>query len=209
MIQPAGFAERRKWEHRARQLAWVSLVWHLTEGAISIGLGLAASSIALIGFGADSFIETAAGAVVLWRLTGSRVQDAGRERAERRAAKMIAVTFYVLAVYVIAHATFAIVTVTKPEESIFGIIMAATTMIAMPPLAIAKQRIGKRIGSCATSSEGTQNMLCAYLSAGLLLGLGANALLGWWWADPLTALLIAIVTLREGQNAWRGEIDCC
>lgn len=203
------FAERRTWERRARMLAFASLFWHVGEGVISIGLGISAGSIALIGFGADSFIETAAGAVVLWRLTGSRVADAGRELAERRAARMIAVTFYVLAAYVFTHSIYALITAQHPEASTYGVIMAFVTMVAMPPLAIAKQRIGRRIGSCATESEGTQNMLCAYLSAALLVGLGANSLLGWWWADPAVAVIIGAVAIREGRSAWRGEIDCC
>jgi divalent metal cation (Fe/Co/Zn/Cd) transporter len=204
-----GLQDRELWERRARRLAWVSLLWHVAEGLLAVGLGLAAGSVALVAFGADSFIEATAGGVVLWRLTGSRRKEAHRRVAERRAARLIAVTFYLLAAYIVVQATYALVTATKAEPSPRGIALAVVTLIAMPPLAIAKQRIGHRIRSCATRSEGTQNMLCAYLSAALLVGLGVNAFLGWWWADPVIAVVIGAVAVREGRSSWRGDIECC
>lgn len=209
LLPASNFAERRRWERRARQLAWASLLWHVIEGLVSVGLGLLAGSVALVAFGADSFIETAAGAIVLWRLTGSRVIGEHRERAERRASRAIAATFFLLAAYVVAQCSYALAVGEHPGASWWGVAMAFVTMVAMPPLAIAKRRIGRRIDSCATSSEGAQNMLCAYLSAGLLVGLLANATLGWWWADPVVALGIAAVAVREGISAWNGKVDCC
>ena len=202
---PAG-EDRAVLVRRARSLAWLGVGWHAIEAAIAIAAGLAASSIALIGFGADSVIESVAGFVVLWRFAAVR---ASSEHAERRAQRLIAISFYVIAVYVAVEAVRALAGGEEPEASWVGIGLAAFTAATMPPLAIAKARVAARLGSSATRSEGRQNMLCAYLSLGLLAGLGANALLGWWWADPVTALAIAGVAVREGRDAWRGEDSCC
>src|SRR3712207_2087070 len=190
---------------RARLLAWLGVGWHGVEAAVAVGAGLAASSIALIGFGADSLIESAAGIILLWRFAASR---AASEDAERRAQKLIALSFYVLAAYVGFEAVRSLLTGERPDASWVGIGLAAVTLPTMPPLAIAKGRIGEKLGSSATKSEGRQNMLCAYPSAALLVGLGAKALFGLWWADPVTALLIAGVAGRESRESWRGE-SCC
>jgi divalent metal cation (Fe/Co/Zn/Cd) transporter len=179
--------------------------WHGVEAAIAVGAGLIAGSIALIGFGADSLIESFAGFILLWRFAASR---AASEDAERRAQKLIAVSFYAIAAYVSFEAVRSLLVGDRPEASWVGIGLAAVTLVTMPPLAIAKGRIGEKLGSSATKSEGQQNMLCAYLSAALLVGLGANALFGLWWADPVTALVIAAVALKEGRESWRGE-SCC
>ena len=202
---PPKAGERERLVRRARLLAWLGVGWHGIEAAVAIGAGLAASSIALIGFGADSLIESAAGIILLWRFAASRVSS---EDAERRAQRLIGVTFYVIALYVGFEAVRSLLTGERPDASWVGIGLAAVTLVTMPPLAIAKTRIGERLGSSATKSEGQQNMLCAYLSAALLVGLGANALFGLWWADPVTALLIAGVAVREGRESWRGE-SCC
>jgi divalent metal cation (Fe/Co/Zn/Cd) transporter len=190
---------------RARKLAWLGIAWHVAEAAIAIAAGLAATSIALIGFGADSLIESVAGLVVVWRFAETR-QDS--ERAERRAQRMIGASFGVIGVYVAVEAVRALMIGTHPEASWVGIGLAAVTLATMPLLARAKARVGDELHSSATVSEGRQNLLCAYLSAGLLVGLGANALLGWWWADPITALAIAGVALYEGREAWRGNACC-
>ncbi len=187
---------------RAKLLARLGLAWHGVEAAVAILAGLSASSVALVGFGADSLVEAAAGVIVLWRLASSSAE------AERRAQQLIAVSFYVIAVYVGVEAIRSLVGGHEPDASWVGIGLAAVTVVAMPPLALAKARVGERLQSSATRSEGRQNMLCAYLSAGLLAGLLANALLAWWWADPVAALAIAGVAIREGRQAWRGE-DCC
>ena len=190
---------------RAKLLAWLGLGWHGVEAAVAVGAGLAAGSIALVGFGADSLVEAVAGFVLLWRFAGTR---ASSERAERSAQKLIALSFYAIAVYVGFEAVRALVFAERPEVSWIGIGLAVVTLAVMPPLAVAKGRVGERLGSSATKSEGRQNMLCAYLSAALLVGLGANALFGLWWADPATALLIAGVAVKEGRESWRGE-SCC
>jgi divalent metal cation (Fe/Co/Zn/Cd) transporter len=197
--------ERRSLVRRARLLAAGGVAWHLVEFAIAIGAGIAASSIALIGFGIDSIVESAAGGIVLWRF-GTRSSQS--ETAERRAQQLIALSFFLLAAYVGVEAIRALVAGHHPETSWVGIGLAAFTAPTMPLLAAAKRRVGQQLGSAATVQEGVQNMVCAYLSVALLVGLLANALVGWWWADPAAALVIAAVAAREGRESWRGE-GCC
>lgn len=188
-------------------LAWVGLGWHFVEAAVAIGAGIAAGSIALIGFGADSLIEAGAGVVVLWLMAGTR---SASPTAERRAQQLIAGSFVVLAAYVGVESVRDLVGSHRPDVSWIGIGLSVVTLATMPPLAAAKRRVGHALGSSATTSESRQTMLCAYLSAALLVGLGANALFGWWWADPAAALVIAGVALHEAREAWRGEAcDCC
>ncbi|MGA8803079.1 MAG: cation transporter [Solirubrobacterales bacterium] len=190
---------------RAKSLARLGLGWHAIEAAVAIAAGLAAGSVALIGFGADSVVESVAGIVLLWRFGEGRHSS---EAAERRAYRLIAISFWVIAAYVGVEAVRQLIAGDHPEASWIGIALAAIALATMPPLAMAKSKVAQQLGSAATRAEGRQNMLCAYLSAGLLVGLGANALAGWWWADPITALLIAGVAVREGREAWRGE-TCC
>jgi divalent metal cation (Fe/Co/Zn/Cd) transporter len=205
--RPVQTAERAKLERQARWLAWGGIVWHFIEFAIALAAGIAASSIALIGFGADSLIESLAGLVVLWLFTGSRI---GSEGAERRAQQLIAVSFYALAAYVGIEAMRSLIGGNEPDVSWVGIALAAFTAPTMPLLARAKRRIGHKLGSSATVQEASQTQLCAYLSVALLIGLGANALFGWWWADPIAALVIAAVAIREGRESWRGDsCECC
>src|ERR671938_1518045 len=197
--------ERATLVRRARLLAGSGVAWHGLEMAIALGAGIAAGSIALIGFGTDSLIEALAGGIVLWRFAGTR---ASSEAAERRAQKLIGLSFYLLAAYVGVEALRALLTHEVPAASWLGIGLAVVTAITMPLLARAKARVGDALSSSATKGEGRQNMLCAYLSVALLLGLGANALFGLWWADPVTALVIAGVAVKEGRESWRGD-SCC
>jgi divalent metal cation (Fe/Co/Zn/Cd) transporter len=197
--------ERAKLERQARLLAWGGIAWHFVEFGIAIGAGIAASSIALIGFGADSLIESLAGFVVLWLFTGTRL---GSAAAERRAQQMISVSFFVLAAYVTAEAIRTLVGGQHPETSWIGVGLAAFTAPTMPLLALAKRRIGNKLHSAAAVKEAGQTILCAYLSVALLIGLLANALAGWWWADPAAALVIAAFAVSEGRESWRGE-GCC
>ena len=202
-------AERGILERRARLLAWAGIGWHAVEFGIAVAAGLAAGSIALVGFGADSLIEALAGAIVLWLFTGSRL---GSHAAERRAQQLIAITFFALAVYVGVEATRTLAGGAHPQTSWVGIGLATFTAATMPLLARAKRRTAGRLGSSATVKEASQTQLCAYLSIALLIGLGTNALFGWWWADPLTALTIAAVAIKEGRQSWHGEgctEDCC
>jgi divalent metal cation (Fe/Co/Zn/Cd) transporter len=192
---------------RARLLAWGGNAWHVVEFAIAIGAGLAAGSIALIGFGLDSLVEVAAGTVIVWLFSGRRIADP--QRAERRAQQLIAISFFALAAYIGVEASRDLIAGVHPDASWVGIGLAAVTAPTMPLLARAKRRVGRRLGSSATVSEGAQNQLCAYLSVALLVGLGTNALFGLWWADPLAALVIAGVALREGRQSWRGDACGC
>lgn len=197
--------ERGKLERQARRLAWGGIGYHFVEFAVALVAGITAGSIALIGFGADSLIEAGAGFVVLWLFTGQRL---GSERAERRAQQLIAGSFFVLAGYVTVESLRSLFGGNEPEASWLGIGLAAFTMVTMPLLALAKRRIGQKLHSPAAVKEASQTQLCAYLSVALLVGLLANALAGWWWADPAAALVIAGVAVREGVESWRGE-GCC
>ena len=190
---------------RARLLSWASLGYMALEGAVAIAAGIVAGSIALIGFGIDSAIEGFASVVIVWRFTGRRTLS---HAAEERAQKLVAVQFFILAPYVAVESVRALVEGTRPDESIVGIALAASSLVVMPYLGRAKQRIGARIGSSATASEGKQNLLCAYLAGALLIGLVGNAVAGAWWLDPLVGLLIAYVAVVEGREAWRGDACC-
>jgi divalent metal cation (Fe/Co/Zn/Cd) transporter len=190
---------------RARVLAGVGLAWHLVEAAVAIAAGVVASSVALVGFGADSLVEAVAGVVVLWRFAGARATSAA---AERRAQRLIGVSFFAIALYVSVEAARSLIGAHAPDASWVGIGLSVVTLVSMPPLAAAKARVADRLDSAATRSEGRQNLLCAYLSAALLVGLLANAALGWWWADPLAALGVGFVAVREGRAAWRGDAGC-
>ncbi|MDQ3934421.1 MAG: cation transporter [Actinomycetota bacterium] len=190
---------------RAKLLSWASLAYMAVEGAVAVVAGIVAGSIALIGFGIDSAIEGFASVVIVWRFTGSRTLS---EAAEQRAQRLVAIQFFVLAPYVAVEAIRALVNGSHADESVVGIALAATSLVVMPYLGRAKQRIGRRIGSSATASEGKQNLLCAYLAGALLVGLVGNALFGAWWLDPVVALLIAYVAVVEGREAWRGEACC-
>lgn len=198
-------ATRLRLQRRARLLATGGIAWHLVEFGVALGAGIAASSVALIGFGVDSLIESFAGLVVVWLFTGGRPAD---DQAERRAQQLIAASFLALALYVGVESTRTLAGGDHPETSWVGIALAAFAAITMPALAAAKRRVGNRLHSAATVKEGAQNMLCAYLSVGLLVGLLANALAGWWWADPTVALLIGAVAVREARESWRGD-GCC
>lgn len=190
---------------RVRRLSWISLGVMSAEGLIAIVAGITAGSIALVGFGLDSVVEGAASVVLIWRMSGARVFS---QHAEDRAQRLVALQFFVLAPYVAVESVRSLADGDRPDETLLGIGLAATSVIVMPMLGIAKQRIADEIGSAATRGEGRQNMLCAYLAGALLAGLLANALAGAWWLDPLVGLLIAGVAVREGVESWRGD-GCC
>ncbi|HST19338.1 MAG TPA: cation transporter [Gaiellaceae bacterium] len=174
---------------------------------MAIAAGVAAGSVALIGFGADSLIEGLSGFVIIWLFTGSRLRST---TAERRAQQVIAASYFVLAVYIALDSLRDLIFGFEPGVSWVGIGLAAVTAPTMPLLAKAKRNVGRKLNSSATVSEAEQNMICAYLSIALLVGLLANALFGWWWADPAAALVIAAVAVREGRESWAGEsCDCC
>jgi divalent metal cation (Fe/Co/Zn/Cd) transporter len=190
---------------RARLLSWISLAWMSAEGVIALAAGVAAGSIALISFGLDSFIEGFASLVIVWRFTGSRLYS---HAAETRAQKLVAIQFFLLAPYVAFEAIHKLWTAEEPSTSWLGIALVTSSLIGMPALGIAKRRLADRLGSVATRGEGTQNLLCAYLAAAVLAGLLGNAFFGLWWLDPVAALVVAAVAIREGVQSWRGE-GCC
>jgi divalent metal cation (Fe/Co/Zn/Cd) transporter len=191
---------------RVKLLSWFSLAWMTLEGGVAMLAGVLAGSIALIGFGIDSAIEGFASAIIVWRFTGQRMFSEG---AERRAQKLVAVQFFLLAPYVAFEAVKALVAGEHADTSVLGIALGASSLAMMPYLGIAKQRLADRLGSPATKGEGRQNMLCAYLAGALLVGLLGNAMFGAWWLDPAVGLLIAGVALKEGAEAWRGEGCAC
>jgi divalent metal cation (Fe/Co/Zn/Cd) transporter len=190
---------------RVKVLSWLSLGWMTIEGVVAIAAGIVASSIALVGFGLDSAIEGLASAIIIWRFTGSRVFS---HVAEQRAQKLVAAQFFLLAPYVTFESLKTLIGGEHPDVSWVGIGLAIGSVILMPILGIAKQRLADQMGSAATAGEGRQNMLCAYLAGALLIGLLGNALAGAWWLDPAVGLLIAGVAVKEGVEAWRGE-GCC
>jgi len=207
--QPANLdpSERDRLVRRARLLAWGGNVWHAVEFGVAVGAGIAAGSVALVGFGGDSLIEALAAFIILWRFADRRSHS---EHAERRAQQLIAASYALLVAYILIESLRTLLEGHHPGESWVGIGLAAFTAPTMPLLALAKRRVGHRLGSAATVSEAAQNQLCAYLSIALLVGLLANALAGWWWADPVAALVIAGVAANEGVKSWRGEsCDCC
>jgi divalent metal cation (Fe/Co/Zn/Cd) transporter len=190
---------------RVRLLSWLSLVWMTAEGAVGIFAGATAGSVALVGWGLGSAIEGLAAVIVIWRFTGSRMHS---ETSERRAQRGVAVSFFLLAPYIAVEAIRGLATGAHPETSILGIAVTASSVVLMPALGIAKRRLGEQLGSGATASEGTQNLLCAAQGAAVLLGLAANAAIGAWWLDGVIALGLAAFAVEEGREAWRGE-GCC
>lgn len=194
--------DRALWRRTALALAWATIAWNSLEAVIAIAFGAEAGSIALIGFGLNSIVEVGSALVVVWQFSGTDVER------EQRALRLIAGSFFVFAAYVTAQAVWNLITRSEPSESVAGIVLAALSVMVMPVLAIAKDRVGRRMSSRTVVADSGQTMLCSYLSAVLLIGLVANATLGWWWADPIAALVIAVLAVREGREAWRGEVCC-
>ena len=203
--QPPPSADYLRAVRRVKQLSWLSLVWMGAEGTIAIVAGVLAGSIALVGFGIDSAIEGFASAIIVWRFTGSRLHS---HAAEQRAQKLVASQFFLLAPYIAFEAVHRLITGERPDVSWLGMALTASSLIGMPLLGIAKVRLAHQLGSPATKGEGNQNLLCAYLAGAVLIGLGANAAFGLWWLDPIAALVIAGVAVREGLETWRGG-GCC
>jgi len=204
-VQLAGSATRAgraPWRRTALALAWATIAWNSIEAIVAIGSGAEAGSIALVGFGLNSIVEVGSAVGVVWQFSGADVER------EQRALKLIAGSFFVFAAYVAGRAVWDLIVRSQPSESVPGIVLAACSLVVMPGLAIAKRRLGRRMASPTVVADGGQTLLCSYLSAVLLVGLVANATLGWWWADPVAALVIAGLAVREGREAWRGE-TCC
>ena len=183
---------------RGKLLEYATVAYNSLEGVIAVGAGLVAGSIALVGFGFDSAIEVGASLLLIWRLHMG-------ERSEQRALKLVGISFLVLAAWVVFDAGRSLFLHQEPKESFVGIILAAASVVVMPILVRAKRRVADAINSRAMHAEATQTQLCMYLSAILLAGLGLNAWLGWWWADPVAALVMVPIIGNEGREALRGE----
>ena len=196
-------ADRQRLGRRAQLLAAASVSYNLLEAAIAITAGAIAGSVALVGFGLDSVVEVSSGLVVLWQF-----RHALPEARERQALRLIAISFFALAAYVGFESLRSLRGGAEPGPSPVGIGLAVASLAVMPLLSWAQRRTGKQLGSNAVVADGTQALLCTYLSAVLLLGLVLNATLGWSWADPIAGLVVAAVAVKEGREAWRGD-GCC
>lgn len=192
---------------RGRYLEYFTIGYNSLEGLIAVGAGIAAGSIALVSFGFDSLIEVTSGVALLWRLQAD-VNEQGRERVEALSLSIVGVCFVVLAVYVSYDSVKSLIRREAPDESLVGIVLAAVSLIIMPLLVRAKRKVARGIKSNALMADSKQTELCTYLSAILLGGLLLNAVLGWWWADPVAALVMVPIIAREGIEALRGE-TCC
>lgn len=189
---------------RGKLLEYATIGYNSLEGIIAIAAGLLAGSVALVGFGFDSVIEVISGATLLWRLYAD-VDETRREQVEQRALRIVGWSFLLLAAYVTFDAGKAIIRREPPDESMLGIVIAALSLVVMPLLVRAKRRVAAAIGSKALDADATQTALCTYLSAILLGGLLLNALAGWWWADPVAALVMVPIIVKEGLEGIRGE----
>ena len=194
----ASAAELARLRRRGFALEYASMAWMTAEAAVAITAGVLASSVALTGFGLDSVIELFAAAVVVWQLRG---EQEGEER-ETRAVRLIGVTFFVLAAYLTIQAIRDLVTGARPGESVPGLAVAAAALLVMPALAVAKRRTGRALGNRTLVADSAETAFCASISAATLLGVGLNAWLGWWQADPIAALVIAALAVKEGIEAW-------
>lgn len=197
-------AERRAvLVRRVRLLVAFTIAYNVIEAIVALAAGVGAGSAALLGFGLDSVIEVASAVAVAWQFAGG-----DHERRERAALRVIACSFFALAAFVSFDAVVALATQRAAEHSGVGIGMAALSLLVMPLASWVQRRTGNELGSHSAVADSKQTLLCTYMSAALLLGLVLNSLLGWWWADSLAALIIAAIAVREGVNAWRGEVCC-
>ena len=195
---------------RGLRLEYLTVGWNVAEGVIAVGVGILAGSIALIGFGVDSFVETISGGVLIWRLSAEArgtLDEEAVERIEHRAERLVGVAFLVLAAYVAFEAVRSLVGQKEPQASPVGIALTAVSIAVMLWLARQKRRTAQALGSRALVADAQQTYACWYLSIVTLSGLALNALLGWWWADPVAALGIAVLLVREGLEALRGEAE--
>lgn len=192
---------------RGKRLEYLTIGWHILEGLAAVLAGIIAGSVSLVGFGVDSFIEVTSAVALLWRLS-SISDDENREQNERLTLRIVGICFLGLSVYTAYAAVSDLLRKQAPEHSIAGIVVACAALVAMPLLSRAKKHIGEQLGSQAMIADARQADFCAYLSAILLTGLILNAVFGWWWADPIAALIMVPIIAKEGLDAWRGK-TCC
>jgi cation diffusion facilitator family transporter len=196
---------------RAFYLSVFTVAYNFLEGVVSVAAGIVSGSIALVGFGLDSFIESLSGGIMIWRFRGlGNLSHEEEERMEAKAARLVAYTFFVLGVYVLYESLKKIILRELPEPSLLGILIAVVSLVVMPVLFFMKHRIGKSIGSRSLIADSRQTLACCYLSLALLAGLGLNYLYGIWWADPLAGLVIVFFLMREGYEILKeGKAGCC
>jgi divalent metal cation (Fe/Co/Zn/Cd) transporter len=196
-------ARRGVLTRRVRLFVAATITYNVVEAIVAITAGTVASSTALVGFGLDSFVEVSSAAAVAWQFSGP-----DHERRERTALRIIAVSFFALAIYVGVESVRALFGADRAEHSTVGLVLAAVSLAVMPVLSAGQRRAGRELGSASAVADSKQTLLCTYLSAVLLVGLAVNSLFGWWWADPAAALIIAAVAVKEGREAWRGDACC-
>lgn len=205
-------ASRTERVARALRLEYFTVGWNVVEGAVAVTAAVLAGSVALFGFGVDSFVESASGLVMIWRL---RAERRGRldmrqlDLVEHRARRLVAVSLFLLAAFVAFDATATLITADKPSFSVVGVVLTSLSLLIMLWLARAKRRVAAELGSRAMEADAFQTTACWWLSLAALVGIGANGIFGWWWADPGAALVIAVLVVKEGRDAWRGDRDCC
>jgi len=201
--EPIDTQRRSVLSRRVRLLVAATITYNAGEAVVAISAGTLASSTALIGFGLDSVIEVGSAAAVAWQFSGK-----DPEARERVALRIIGLSFFALAAYVTVESVRALLGAEEARHSTVGIVLAAVSLVIMPFLSYAQRRAGRELGSASAVADSKQTLLCTYLSGVLLIGLVVNSALGWWWADPVVGLFIAVVALKEGREAWRGE-HCC
>lgn len=202
----AGRGDHRQLRAWAWWLTATTIGWNSIEALVAIGSGVLASSIVLVGFGLDSVVEVASALIIAWRLT----RHHGDERAERRAVRLIALTFFGIAAYITVDAVLSLAGVqAEPHRTPVGLTLTALSVVVMPLLAWAKRRVAGRLGSVALKADAAETQLCTYLAAVVFVGLAANALVHWWWADPLAGLVVAVLAFKEGREAWANGDLCC
>lgn len=203
VLRVTALAEAPRRELLRRRIRWIvaaTIAYNLIEAVVAVTAGTIASSAALIGFGLDSTIEVLSAAAVAWQFTRR-----DPERWERGTLRVIAVAFFALATYVTVSSVTALVLRTEPETSPIGIVLTAVSVLVMPFLSMAERRAGRELGSATAVADSRQTLICTYLSAAVLVGLVVNAAFGWWWADAVAGLIIAVFAVREGVEAWRGD----
>jgi divalent metal cation (Fe/Co/Zn/Cd) transporter len=208
-MQIAVVGERHASLHKGLRLEYFTLTWNTLEAIVGLTAGIAAGSVALVGFALDSIVEASSGGILIWRLRAEAHGGRPAEELERRAIRLVAVAFIALAVYVGTRAAFDLFSGARPGESTVGIVLAVVSLIVMPVLAWRKRVVARQLDSRALQADATQTTLCTYLSAILLFGLVTNALFGWWWADPVAGLGIAAFAAKEGRELSTTKDLCC
>lgn len=192
---------------KALLIEWFLVFYNVTEGIVSVIFGSSAGSIALVGFGLDSFIEVSAAGILIWRLSHKGDEEEEKKK-EKKALFFIGLTFFALAAYVIYESCSKLIRQEKPEATSIGVIIAILSLLLMPTLGFMKKKIARQIDSRALEADAMETLICCYLSFALVVGLGLNALLGWWWADPIAGLVMVYFLIKEGREAFSGE-ECC